>query len=127
MSDKTPVAYVAGTVGTELETRSSKIGDLTKFRMAVTREYGDGAQPEWWSIVIKSEGLQASAKRELYRGAKIVVQGRPSSEEYNGKLQWSMWADKIGLVEYLRKEQAATPASQPVAVPDNNMPDDLGF
>lgn len=65
---------------------------------------------------------QAAVKNEVYKGARIVVQGNVSSKEYNGKTQLSIWADRIGLIEFLRRDQVATPAAVTPAPAD-----ELGF
>lgn len=120
------ISYVAGIVGDEPKLRSTSIGDLLNLRLAVTIGYPqDGDKyggTEWYDVIVKNPGLQAAVQNEVYKGARIVVQGNVSVKPYNGKDQYSIWADRIGLVEYLRRDQVATPAAVAPAPAD-----DLGF
>lgn len=116
MNQDQQIEYIAGAVGSDPESRGTKIGELVEFRLGVTRSYPrDGQQygdTEWYSVMVKHPGLQQSVMNEVYKGAKVVVQGNVQSKTYNDKLQLSIWADRIGLVEYLRREQVSTPTRQ---------------
>lgn len=121
----TPITYVAGTVASDPERKESRIGELFNFRLAVTATLpGEGekyGETHWYDVVTKNPGLGASILRDIYKGAKIMVQGRAETQEYNGGLQYSIWADRIALVEYLRREQIAQTAAPAAST------DELGF
>lgn len=126
MTDNQQISYVAGIVGDDPRDRETRSGTFLVLRLAVTIGYPkDGEQyggTEWYDVVVKHPGLQAAVRNEVYRGARIVVQGNVSTKEYNGKTQYTIWADRIGLIEYLRRDQVATPAAVAPAPAD-----ELGF
>jgi single-stranded DNA-binding protein len=129
--NESKISYIAGVVGSDPILREgTRLGDLVSFRVGVTTGYPkDGNQygeTDWYDVVVKNAGLQATVFSEVYRGAKVMAQGNVQEKTDNtGRLQRSMWADRIGLVEYLRREQAPQPASigNTAATPA----DELGF
>jgi len=129
------IGYIAGIVAQEPVIRESRIGDLMNVRVAVTVSYPqDGAQygeTDWYDVVVKHKGLQASAMRELYKGAKIVAQGniQEKPNQQTGKLEYTLWADRIGLVEYLRRDQVPEPTTAAgfAAASIASAADELGF
>lgn len=123
-----PLTYLAGVVATELEIKGTSVGQLVTFRLAVTTSYGEqgsNGETTFWDVVVKNPGLQQTSLRDLYKGSKIAVQGRAKLSEYNGKIDHSIWADRIGLVDWLRREQASAPAA--VTTSNTETGDELGF
>lgn len=126
MNEDKTITYIAGAVGSDPQVKETRIGDLVEFRLGVTAAYPrDGEKygdTRWYSVMVKNPGLQQAVLNEIYKGAKVTVQGSEQVKaDPNYGEQYSIWADRIGLVEYLRREQVATPAA--VIASD----DELGF
>lgn len=120
------IEYVAGVAGSDAEVKETRIGELVSFRLAVTRSYGEKGsygETEWFDVMVKNEGLGQSVLREVYKGARVMAQGIIKVGEYNGKPQYAIWADRVALLDFLTRDQAAAPAAAASAAAD----DELGF
>ena len=125
--DRPKIAYVAGTAASDPQLRQgTKIGDLVSFRLAVTAHYPQQGEQygetDWYDVTVKNAGLGQSVMNEIYKGAKVVAQGNVQTkpDPQTGETRYTIWADRVGLVEYLRREQVVQQAA--VAVDD-----ELGF
>jgi single-stranded DNA-binding protein len=116
---------IVGLVGSDPELRETAKGIYVRLSLSVTtaaKSQGEQYSPsEWWDVLIKDPGLQKTVLSEVYKGARVVAEGNPQVGEYNGKAQRAMWASRIGLVEWLRRDQAPAPAAVSAAQ------DELGF
>ena len=128
------VVSVAGTVGKAPTRKKTSKGDVVNFSLAVRTSYDDGAQDTWFDVSVWNEGLQAAVLAEVYKGAKVAVEGPFQTRTYEGKEYPQISGSRVGLVEYLSRTPrtapfvatpaAAPPASAPVAERDE---DDLPF
>jgi single-stranded DNA-binding protein len=120
VSNTKSYSYLIGNVVFDPETRPTRAGDSLRIRLAVekgwTKEDGDlGA--DFYDVTIFNDGLRARAKSEIYKGARgVAVTGWLEKGEYNGKPQWSLIADRVGLTEFFAasKKGASVPAPAPV-------------
>lgn len=99
------VISVAGVVGTDIEVRDTDYGEVANFRLAVTTSYEEGAESKWFDISVWNEGLIASVEQELYKGAKVAVEGTYSVREYDGREYPKISAARVGLIEWLSRSK----------------------
>lgn len=102
-----PLFQTVGRVGRDPETKTGQKGDFVVFTLAVDESYDDDAAPIWYDVSVFNEGLQATVLRDIYKGAKVAIEGNLTYREYQGKEYPRISAFKVGLVEWLRKEQTA--------------------
>ena len=99
------VVAVAGIVGTEPEVRETDYGDVLNFRLAVNVSYDDDAESKWFDVAVWNEGLIKSCEAELFKGAKVAVEGTFKVDSYDGKDYPKISAAKVGLVEWLQRSK----------------------
>lgn len=139
-----PVYGLVGVVGKDpkQKTVGAQARTVTEFSLAVTTGYGDDNKPTWYDVSVWNEGLQESVKAELYKGAKVAVEGFYTVREYNGNQYPQLRASRVGLIEWLAKTPfngaartatATTPGPAPAPRPAAPAPaaaadsDDLPF
>lgn len=111
------VVAVAGVVGTDPQWREAgDAGDVLEFRLAVQTSYDEGAEAKWFDVTVWNEKLQESVEAEVFRGAKVAVEGTYSSREYDGKTYFKINAAKVGLIEWLQRSKGNS-SSRPAARP----------
>jgi len=112
VSNYEPLYQTVGRVGRDPEIKQSTKGPFVTFSVAINQQYDD-TPPLWIDVSVFNEGLQASVLRDIYKGAKVAIEGAYSVREYEGKSYPRVMAFAVGLVEWLRKEQVAAAASAP--------------
>lgn len=135
-----PVYGLVGVVGKDPKERQAGQRTVLEFSLAVTTSYAEGAVPRWYDVTVWNEGLQASVREELYKGAKVAVEGFYKVREYNGRQYPQISATRVGIVDWLQRQgqQAsrpaapapapmAPPAPRPAPAPANDDFDDLPF
>ena len=109
-----PLVGIVGVVGKDPEIKTTTKGDITKFSVAVSDGFGDGAQTTWYSVATFNEGLQASIQGSIYKGAHVAVQGTVTEKEGYGP---DMLAVRVSApLTWLDRSKFQAPA--PVAVQD---------
>ena len=104
-----------GVVGRAPETKTTSKGDIVKFSLAVTKQYGQGQDnTEWIEVAVFNEDLQPRVLEEVYRGAKVAVEGNLKERTFDGKTYKDFIALRVGLVAWIAKSGARQqPASEP--------------
>lgn len=125
---------IIGVSGTDPEVRDVSIkgepGTVTKFRMVaptgapVKTESGWQNTDTWFTVSVFNEGLQAVIKEEVYKGAKVAVEGNLTVRPYEGKDYYEIVASGVYLTQ--RLGGAKTAASRPLAAAAAAA-EDLGF
>jgi single-strand DNA-binding protein len=112
-----PVYGLVGVLGKDPKQKAAGNSGktVTEFTLAVTTGYGDDAKPTWYDVSVWNEGLQESVKSELYKGAKVAVEGFYSVREYNGVHYPQLRATRVGLIDWLQKTAGTGSASAPTA------------
>lgn len=124
MSNQYPdLQQVVGVVGRDPETKTTGKGDIVKFSLAVTRQYDREAPgaTQWVDVAVFNEELQPRVLEQVYKGARVAVEGNLKNRDVNGKTYTDMVAMRVGLVAWISKT-GSTPAVK-AEVAD----DDLGF
>jgi single-stranded DNA-binding protein len=96
-----------GIVGRNPETKDTRSGEITVFSLAVNKSYDRGDQPDWYDVAVFSEDLQRTVQAEIYKGAKVAVEGSLKIKEGGSRPYRDIAAARVGLVEWLRKDQVA--------------------
>jgi len=118
MPDYPDLTQRVGVVGREPETKTTSRGDIVKFSLAVPKNYDRGPEStEWVEVAVFNEELQAKVLDEVYKGAKVAVEGNLKLREYEGKTFRDFVALRVGLVAWIAKSGSAQ--AKPT--------DDLGF
>jgi single stranded DNA-binding protein len=99
------VLGIVGIVGTEPEWREAGDTDVLEFRLATTQSYEEGAEARWFDVTVWNESLQKSVEDEIFKGAKVAVEGTYSSRDYEGRTYHKINASRVGLVEWLHREK----------------------
>ncbi len=105
------VSSVVGNVGSDPQIGDTKVGPVTKFSLATTTSYGergvkDSGETEWIDVTVFHEGLQRTVQAEIYKGAKVAVEGiKKDWTGRDGKNHPSISASRVGLVQWLTREQ----------------------
>lgn len=96
---------VVGVVGRNPEIKTTGGGDIVKFSLAVTRQYDREAPgaTQWIDVAVFNEELQPRVMDEVYKGAKVAVEGNLKNREVNGKTYTDMVAMRVGLVAWIAK------------------------
>lgn len=92
-----PLVGIVGVVGRDPEIKTTSKGPLTKFSVAVSDGFGEGAKTTWFNVAIFNEGLQDWAQNNVYKGAQVAVQGTVTEKEGYGP---DMLAVRVGLVTW---------------------------
>lgn len=130
------VVAISGTVGKAPTNKQTSKGQVVNFSVAVKNSYDEGAQDTWFDVSVWNEGLQASVIAEVYKGAKVAVEGTHSTREYEGKTYHQISGARVGLVDFLSRSARTEPwVAAPVAAPAapapapiaSRDPDDLPF
>ena len=89
---------LTGRIGTDIEFQTSKSGkNFVRFRFAVD-EYDGGKRSTFWvSCMIFQQRQIEVAQKYLTKGVQIVVAGRLSVNEYEGKNYVSVFVDQFNL------------------------------
>lgn len=99
------VISLAGVVGTDPEIRDTDYGEVANFRLAVTTSYEEGAESKWFDVAVWNEGLIDSVEQEIYKGAKVAVEGTYSVRTVDGIDYPKVNAARVGLVEWLSRSK----------------------
>lgn len=103
MADKGSLVHIFGTVGKDPIVRGTRVGDVIGFSLA----YSTGMDKEdptiWYDVSTFNEGLIASVKAEVYKGAKVAVEGFLTYREHDGKQYPQIMAFNVGLIEMLAR------------------------
>jgi primosomal replication protein N len=116
----------AGVVGKSPETKQTPKGEVLEFSLAVGMGYDKESPTVWYDVSVWNEGLQKSVKREISKGSKIAVSGKLSAQDRGGRTYLKIQAGRVGLIEWLLREQAPAPAAAPAAATPAPA-DDLDF
>lgn len=113
MSQYPDLTQKVGVVGRPPEVKTTSKGDIVKFSLAVTKQYGQGeGNTEWIEVAVFNEELQPKVLEEVYKGAKVAVEGNLKQRTDNGKTYNDFIALRVGLVAWIAKSGATqtTPA-----------------
>lgn len=101
------LVHKVGTVGRNPERKDTSAGEIVKFSLAVNKQYGEGADnTEWIDVAVWKPELGESVMQEVYKGAKVAVEGNLKSREVEGKTYWDFSAFRVGLVAWITKSGA---------------------
>ncbi len=92
-----PLVGIVGVVGRDPEIKDTSKGQLTKFSVAVSDGFGEGAKTTWFNVATFNEGLQSWIQSNVYKGAHVAVQGTVTEKEGYGP---DMLAVRVGLVTW---------------------------
>lgn len=99
------LSHITGNVGQDPRRKDTSKGPVVTFTVGETLSYGEGGKTRWWDVTVWKEDLHPAVMAEVYRGAKVTVEGNARTENYNGKDQYRMSAFRVGLVTWLQKGQ----------------------
>lgn len=118
MSDYPDLVQRVGVVGRAPETKTTGSGKtIVKFSLAVTKQYGQGENnTEWIEVAVFNQDLQPRVLDEVYKGAKVAVEGNLKVTERDGKTFKDFIALRVGLVAWIAKSGA----KQQTAAPDDD-------
>lgn len=108
MPEYPPLQQIVGVVGRDPEVKNTGKGDIVKFSLAVTRQYDrevEGAT-QWVDVAVFNTELQPRVLEQVYKGAKVAVEGNLKDREVNGKTYTDMVAMRVGLVAWISKTGA---------------------
>ena len=111
--EKNPLVHIFGVVGKDPVVRQTSKSDVIGFSLAYSTGYDKEDETIWYDVSTFNEGLIESIKAEVYKGAKVAVEGFLSYREYNGKSYPQIMAVQVGLIEFLnrtKREGTFTPA-----------------
>lgn len=99
-----------GTVGSEPEAttityrngkHAGEQGELTKFRLAVKDAIGKDASTTWYGVTIFDEARGKAVQSEVYKGARVAVEGEATVRSYEGKDYNDIIAQGVALLQWL--------------------------
>ncbi len=102
---KQPLITVNGTVSRAPVVKETPKGQLVAFGLAVTTGYDETDGPRWIDVSVWNAGLARFVYGNIYKGAKVAVEGFQAFREYNGKTYEQLAAQKVGLVEWGPRSQ----------------------
>jgi len=110
MPDYEPLTQKVGVLGRAPEFKDTSKGRVMKFSLAVPKQYAPGAEStEWVSVAVWNEDLQTAIGDELYKGAKVAVEGNLKTRTADGRTYTDLTAFRVGLVAWIaRSGQKAT-------------------
>ena len=118
--DKGQLVHIFGVVGKDPVVRSTRSGDVIGFSLAYSTGYDKDAPTIWYDVSTFNEGLIASVGTEVYKGARVAVEGFLTHREYEGKSYPQIMAVQVGLIEFLnrtKREGTYVPAGAAAAAP----------
>ena len=104
----------AGVVGRSPEIKPTSKGEVLEFSLAVNSGYEKDSPSIWYDVSVWNEGLQKSVQREISKGSKVAVTGKLSARENGGRTFLKISAGRVGLIEWLLREQAPAPSAAPI-------------
>lgn len=111
MSQYPDLVQKVGVVGRNPESKPTSKGDIVKFSLAVPKQYGNEPDStEWLDVAVFNEDLQPKVLDEVYKGARVAVEGNLKSREVNGKTFNDFIALRVGLVAWISKGGSKKPA-----------------
>jgi primosomal replication protein N len=116
----------AGVVGRSPEIKQTSKGEVLEFSLAVSMGYEKDSPTVWYDVSVWNEGLQKSVQREISKGSKVAVTGKLSARENGGRTFLKITSARVGLIEWLLREQAPAPSQAPVPAQAATA-DDLDF
>ena len=120
MSQYPDLTQRVGIVGRNPETKTTAKGDIVKFSLAVPKQYGQGeGNTEWLDVAVFNEELQPSVMAEVYKGAKVAVEGNLKERVYDGKTYKDFVALRVGLVAWIAKSGTKAKTAPPDSDDDN--------
>lgn len=106
-NDKDLITHITGNVGQDPKVLETKVGEVTKFSVAVTMKYGENPITRWVQVAVFNADLQEQVRLEIEKGTKVAVEGRLSADrEYKGEKQYDMVATRIGLVSWFTRSKS---------------------
>jgi single-stranded DNA-binding protein len=98
-----PLLHIAGYVAARPEVRTNRDGDeFTSFRVGINRFYDDEEEEStrWYGVAVNKPAVQDFVLENLRKGTAVVVEGTPSTHEYQGETQHDLTGYKVGLVDW---------------------------
>ena len=98
-----PLLHIAGYVAAKPEIRTNGDGDeFTTFRVGVPRFYDDDKEEatRWYGVAVNKTAVQDFVQDNLRKGTAVVVEGNPSTHEWQGETQHDLTGFKVGLVDW---------------------------
>jgi single stranded DNA-binding protein len=98
------VQQIIGNVGGDPEDGETKVGDVTRFSVAVTKAYPDAGEDNgvtrWVQVAVFKESIREQVHAKISKGTRVAVEGTITESSYQGKKQYGMKASRVGLVDW---------------------------
>ena len=121
MPDYEPLTQKVGVLGRAPEFKDTSKGRVMKFSLAVPKQYAPGAEStEWVSVAVWNEDLQTAIGDELYKGAKVAVEGNLKTRTADGRTYTDLTAFRVGLVAWIAKKGTSKAAGKIAPVEDDD-------
>lgn len=102
---KQTLITVNGNASRDPVVKDTPKGQVVAFGLAVTTGYDDSDGPRWIDVSVWNAGLARWVTANIYKGAKVAIEGFQAFREYNGKTFEQVNAQKVGLVEWGPRSQ----------------------
>lgn len=108
MADNGTYCSITGHVGRDPEVKSVKgnTQTLVEFSVAVKSGPAMDAPVTWYQVADWKEARREAVTTQLYKGARVCVEGFVRDDVYQGKVTKKMWATSVGLVQWLGGSQS---------------------
>ena len=97
MADRTLI-HVIGTISQSPQWRETAKGNILSLSVAETLKFRtketEGVS-RFFDTVVWDEEVGKAVARDLYKGAKVAIEGTYAEQEYNGQVRHSLYAYKI--------------------------------
>lgn len=122
-------ASFVGNIGNDAETRSAGDSKVTNFSVAVSQGFGEQRTTAWYRVDLwgaRGEKLQ----QYLTKGTKVFVSGELTQDEYQGKPQLRVRADRVDPFLGKKEDRGSAPSGGgggSFTPPDDDLSDDVPF